>query len=87
MSDRFSSHAPSLTGPASSGFAITPDDTQPLFETTRALFIGIGGNLAVEMASGAVVSFAPVSDGTLLPLRVVRVLATGTTAQAIIGLI
>jgi hypothetical protein len=27
MSDRFSSHAPSLTGPASSGFAIVPDDT------------------------------------------------------------
>jgi hypothetical protein len=77
MSDRFSSHAPSLTGPASSGFAITPDDTLLLAETTRALFVG----------SGAVLTFEAVADGAILPLRIVRVLATGTTAANIIGLV
>jgi hypothetical protein len=87
MSDRFSSHAPSLTGPASSGFAIAPDDTLLLAETTRALFVGSGGSLRVEMASGAVLTFEAVADGAILPLRIVRVLATGTTAANIIGLV
>jgi hypothetical protein len=87
MSDRFSSHAPTLTGPASSGFAVTPDDTLPLPETTRALFIGAGGSLTVEMASGVILSFDAVQDGALLPLRVSRVRATGTTASHILGLV
>ncbi len=87
MSDRFSSHAPSLTGPASSGFAITPDDTSALPETTRALFVGLGGSLTVEMASGVVLAFDAVADGAILPLRIVRVAATGTTASNIVGLV
>jgi hypothetical protein len=87
MSDRFASHAPSLTGPASSGFAIVPDDTLLLPETTRALFVGSGGSLAVEMVSGVALTFEAVADGALLPVRVSRVLATGTTAGAIVGLV
>jgi hypothetical protein len=87
MSDRFASHTPSLTGPASTGFPITPDDTMALPETTRALYVGGGGSLAVEMASGAVLTFEGVTDGMLLPLRVSRVRASGTTASGIIGLV
>ncbi|MFK0332444.1 hypothetical protein ACIQUB_15050 [Rhizobium sp. NPDC090275] len=87
MSDRFASHTPSLTGPASGGFPITPDDTMALPETTRALYVGGGGSLAVEMASGAVLTFEGVADGMLLPLRVSRVRASGTTASGIIGLV
>jgi hypothetical protein len=87
MSDRFASHTPSLTGPASSGFPITPDDALALPETTRALYVGIGGSLVVEMASGAVLTFAGVADGALLPLRVSRVRASGTTASGLIGLV
>jgi hypothetical protein len=87
MSDRFASHAPSLTGPASAGFAISPNDTLALPETTRALFVGSGGSIVVEMASGAILTLEAVADGALLPLRVARVLATGTTAAAIVGLV
>ncbi|MBB3967061.1 spike base protein, RCAP_Rcc01079 family [Rhizobium metallidurans] len=87
MSDRFASHTPSLTGPASTGFAITPDDTLALPETTRALYVGFGGSVAVEMASGAVLTFQGVADGALLPLRVARVRASGTTASGVIGLV
>ncbi|EPE99920.1 hypothetical protein RGCCGE502_01496 [Rhizobium grahamii CCGE 502] len=86
MSDRFASHAPSLTGPASAGFAIVPNDNLDLPEITRAVYVGIGGDLAVTLASGQVLTFASVSDGSLLPLRVSRVHATGTTAEGVLGL-
>jgi hypothetical protein len=87
MSDRFASHAPSLTGPASSGFPVSPSDSLDLPEITRALYIGSGGELTVAMASGQVLRFEAVPDGALLPLRVSRVYATDTSAEAIIGLI
>ncbi len=87
MSDRFSSHAPSLTGPASSGFAVTPNDDADLGEATRALFVGTGGMLTVTMVSGAILTFDAVADSALLPLRVSRIHQTGTTAGNIIGLV
>ncbi|MDM9627017.1 hypothetical protein QTL95_14010 [Rhizobium sp. S152] len=86
MSDRFASHTPSLTGPASAAFSITPSDSADLPETTRALYVGIGGDLRVAMASGQVVTFEGVPDGCLLPIRAVRVHAAGTSAGGIIGL-
>ncbi|WP_431321110.1 spike base protein, RCAP_Rcc01079 family [Rhizobium sp. YTU87027] len=86
MSDRFASHAPSLTGPASAGFAVLPNDNLDLVEITRALYVGIGGELVVTMASGQTLTFASVSDGSMLPLRISRVHATGTTAESILGL-
>jgi hypothetical protein len=86
MPDRFQYSTPSLSGPASHAFAVTPSDGSDLSETTRALYVGTGGALAAVMASGATVSFGSVASGTFLPIRVVRVLATGTTASAILGL-
>jgi hypothetical protein len=37
------------------------------------------------MLDGTTVTLANVPNGTLMPLRVSRVLATGTTASAILG--
>ena len=86
MTDRFADFQPSLSGPASTGFSVAPNDAADLPEATRALYIGTGGNLAVTMLSGAELVLAGLPDGSLLPLRVVRVRATGTTAAAIVGL-
>ncbi|SMF39635.1 hypothetical protein QTA58_06645 [Neorhizobium sp. CSC1952] len=87
MPDRFAHMQASLSGPASSGFAITPSDGSDLPETTRALYVGTGGNLSVRMLSGETLALSNVSSGSLLPLRVTRVFATGTTAAAITGLV
>lgn len=87
MVDRLSGHTPGLESPAQSGFAVTPADGQALAETTRALYVGAGGNLALTLAGGSQVTFANVPTGTLLPLRVAAVAATGTTASAIVGLV
>jgi len=87
MPDRFSAHATGLEAPAQHGFAVTPDDITDLIETTRALFIGGRGTLAVTMASGATVSFQGVQAGSLLAIRVQRVHATGTSASQIVGMV
>jgi hypothetical protein len=87
MQDKYATYAPGLESPARDGFAITPSDSDDLPEVTRALYVGAEGTVAVALASGASVTLEGVSAGTLLPLRVSRVLATGTTASAIIGLV
>lgn len=87
MTDRFSDVHPSLSGPASSGFVILPDDDANLLETTRGLYVGSGGDIAVVMASGASVVLTNIPSGSILPLRVSRVLDTGTTADGIVGLV
>lgn len=87
MTDRFASRAQSLEGPANHGFAVTPSDVTPLAETCRALYIGVAGNIAVTMNSGASLSFIGIGAGTVLPVRVSAVLATGTTASNIVALV
>ena len=84
--DRYSSHAQALDAPASHGFAITPDDVAELSEVTRALYVGTSGAVAVGFASGAELVLANVPAGSVLPLRLVRVRATGTTAGNLVGL-
>ncbi|HVX81683.1 MAG: spike base protein, RCAP_Rcc01079 family [Devosia sp.] len=85
MPDRFASFSPGLDAPASEAFAITPSDSDDLAEVTRALYVGQGGDLVVEMATGVEVTFAAVPSGALLPLRVIRV-KTASTASQIVGL-
>ena len=87
MPDRFQNSSPSLSGPAAHGFAVTPNDSTTLAETTRALYVGSAGAVAVLMASGASVTFAGVAAGAMLPVRVTKVMATGTSATDLIGLV
>lgn len=86
MTDPFARSHPSLTGPATAGFAVTPDDAADLPQVTRALYVGGGGTLAVQMMNGETLAFTGLQGGSLLPVRTGRVLATGTTATGIVGL-
>ena len=87
MPDRFASHSSGLASPARDGFAITPSDDTDLAETVRALYVGVGGDLCLVLAGGAELVFANVAAGAVLPLRAARVKASGTTADALVGLI
>ena len=87
MTDRYKTLSPSVSGPAASGFAVTPSDTLDLPETTRALYVGIAGDLAVKMANGETLTLRNVAQGAVLPLRTTRILQTGTSASAIVGLV
>ena len=86
MTDSFRSHTRSLTSPPERALAVLPDDAADLPQVTRALYVGGAGNLTVTMRGGDVVTFEGVSGGTLLPVRVRRVYASGTTASGILGL-
>ena len=87
MSDPFASHAASLTAPAADGFQITPTDGSDLSQTTRAIYVGGPGNLSLVLHSGASITLTGVPAGSLLPLRIKKVAATGTTATALVGLL
>src|SRR3954469_15266566 len=84
MIDSFAKHTRSLTSPPEHAIAITPAD-QDLAHATRALYVGTGGDVAVRLLDGGTVTLANVPSGTLLPLRVIRVLPA-STASGILGL-
>jgi hypothetical protein len=86
MKDEFEDYATGLTAPARDASPITPDDANDLTAATRAVYVGVAGNLRVRMVSGQTVSFDAVQAGVVYPFRVARVLATGTTAAGIVGL-
>jgi outer membrane protein assembly factor BamB len=50
------------------------------------LYIGTGGNLRVLTASGQDVLFTGLLGGTFLPVQVLKVFATGTTASNLVAL-
>lgn len=86
MADDFETYASALDSPAASAAAVTPNDSTVL-DTTRGLWIGGAGDVAVYMkGSTTSVTFAGIAAGTLIPIRVDRVLATGTTATSIVAL-
>jgi len=84
MNDTFSTHASGLESPANEAFAIIPDDANDLASKPRGLYIGVAGHIVARL-SGVDVTFQNVSG--ILPIRPDRVLATGTTAANIIGLL
>lgn len=67
--------------------AVTPSDTVNIPRTT-GLYVGGAGNLKVDMAGDGktTVTFSAVPVGTILPISVQRVYATGTTATLILAL-
>lgn len=77
---------------ANRAVAVTPSNTANISDSTEAaksgvvLYIGTGGNLKVLTAGGDEVTFTNIQDGSFLPVQVLRVFATGTTATNIVAL-
>ena len=76
--------------------AVTPSDTVdiPSISTDPGagknngcvLFVGGAGNIKVKTIGGAEVTFQGINTGAFIPVQVLRVFATGTTATNIIAL-
>jgi len=72
-------------GPARNAVAVTPSDTTFLTNVSRALYVGVAGNVSVEMSgSGSAVVIA--MQAGLHPLAVTRINSTGTTATGIVAI-
>ena len=76
-------------GVAVGGVAVTPSDTQDMAFTARALYVGTAGatgTVKVKAANGDVIVFVGLAAGSILPVAVLRVYATGTDASNIVAL-
>ena len=82
MSDPFDTDYVNLTSPAVAHYAVIPSDGTDLPVRPRALYVNTGGTAVLEDNDGQAVSYE-LAAGTILSLRPVRVLATGTTAQLV----
>lgn len=84
--DNFPDSSPSRQDPALNSFAITPSDSVVLPYITRAIYIGVGGDVSLILTKdNSAVLFKNVVAGSLLPLRVKQVMNTNTTATNIVG--
>lgn len=82
--DTFHTYTSALESPLSSAAQVTPDNANDLPHVSRGIFVGVGGDLRVIMQDGTTVTFGGMGPGWH-PIRVRRVLATGTTASAIVA--
>lgn len=71
---------------ASHAAAVTPSDAAVFDSSTRGLYVGGAGDVAVTMESGAVATFVGVVAGSVLPIRCSKVMSTDTTATSIVAL-
>jgi hypothetical protein len=73
---------------AISATSVTPSDTENISGSSRGvvIFCVDTGNVTVETLSGEEVTFTSVPAYTELPIRVVKVLSTGTTASDLLAL-
>ena len=86
MADAFSGFTGGLDAPATKAFAVTPDDDTDLANVTRGLYVGGAGTVVAILADdNSAVTLAGATAGSVLPLRVKRVLSTGTTATSLVG--
>ena len=68
-------------------FNIIPDDANDLELLTRGIYIGEFGTLHVRMADGSEGTYGALIAGMVHPLQIIRVFASGTTADDIRGII
>jgi len=74
-----------FTKPYQDAVAVTPNDTTGLATPSSALMVTASGNIVAVMPTGSTVTFN-LTAGTIYPLMVKQIKATGTTATGIIAL-
>lgn len=66
-------------------FEITPSDTNNLLHPTIALYVGTGGDIKLELISGETVTLTNLVAGAWHPISAVKVYASGTDCDEIVG--
>lgn len=79
--------APTLTAPALDHFSITPSNSVNFNIMARAIYVGVGGDIAIVSSRNNAVTYLAVPQGTVLPVVALRVNSTSTTASSLVGLV
>jgi hypothetical protein len=86
MSKYFSGRAKGMDDPADRLVTLTPNDAADIPDgATRGVFVGVAGSFSVRDMHGNEVVLTSL-DAQYHPIRITRLLATGTTASSIVGL-
>lgn len=85
--DQFQDYQTSLNSPVEGGFDVVPADGADLPAVTRGVMVTSAGDVAVKLKSGDTLVLPGLAAGVIYPVRVARVLETGTTATGIKGLV
>jgi hypothetical protein len=73
--------------PSTNGFNVTPADSNFTGDrVARRLYVGGTGNVNVVTSGGDTILFSGVPAGAILPVQVVQVKSTSTTATLIVAL-
>lgn len=72
--------------PAYNAVAITANNSVDIAAPIRAIYVGGAGAVVITTVAGTDVTFSGLPAGMILPVRAVRVKATGTTATGLVGL-
>jgi hypothetical protein len=71
-------------GTSEQAVAVTPNDSTDLSKTTRGLYIGVSGDVKVNIG-GSTITFTAMAAGIIHPIGVTRVFSTDTTATNIVA--
>ena len=77
-----SGSAASATGAA----VVVTNNTATLLTGCRGLYVGTAGDVTARVADGGVITFRNVPAGTILPISLLGVNTTGTTAADMVAL-
>jgi hypothetical protein len=72
--------------PLTSQDAVTITPSDATIVNCDAIYVGVGGNVAVVTAKGTTVTFVGVPTGTILPQKCQKIMSTNTTATTMLGL-
>ena len=73
-------YSPTFPQYPAGAFAITTSDANNL-QNVAVVYVGASGNVKVTTANGDIVTFNGVLAGTVIPVQVLRVWATGTSSN------
>lgn len=82
MADNFAGEATTLNSPAVNCLSITPNDSADIANVSRALYVGAAGDVKITTGAGDTVTIKSATAGSILPIRVRRVFATGSDGGA-----
>jgi hypothetical protein len=87
MRDDFDANSAGLNAPASNALDIDVSAADAeLGCCSRALFVGVAGDVRVQMKGGGIVTFRNVVAGCERPWRIAKIFKDGTTASGLVAL-